>query len=221
VRRIILVIPRCECRCDNQIRYVVPACAGTTSVVVVRSSLPQSRSSYAGLTRVSILLQKSLTKVMDGRVKPGHDEKNIRFSDRSSDPSKNLRVGSPHAREEMHGTPLLSETRLWNGGRRNRACCSCECCTPAAGRGGSEAGAAARGSRGARCRRAGRGRSAQARTGSLGPPPLAPALAQALASSLGLAPPSLASPLAPPSLVRRGSALPGTRLCVTQLPHRC
>jgi hypothetical protein len=33
-----------------------------------------NNSSYAGLTRVSIDLQKSLAKKMDGRVKPGHDE---------------------------------------------------------------------------------------------------------------------------------------------------
>ena len=33
-----------------------------------------NKSSYAGLTRVSIDLQKSLAKKMDGRVKPGHDE---------------------------------------------------------------------------------------------------------------------------------------------------
>jgi len=32
------------------------------------------QSSYAGLTRVSIKLHKNLTKRMDGRVKPGHDE---------------------------------------------------------------------------------------------------------------------------------------------------
>ena len=31
-------------------------------------------ASYAGLTRVSITLRKSLSKEMDGRVKPGHDE---------------------------------------------------------------------------------------------------------------------------------------------------
>jgi hypothetical protein len=78
--------------------------------------------------------------------------------------------------------------------------------------------AAASRSRGARGGRAGRGRSTQARTGPLGSPPLAPALASPVAS---LAPPSLASsplglaspPLAPPSLVRR--------LRVTQLPYRC
>ncbi|KRR06190.1 hypothetical protein CQ12_11415 [Bradyrhizobium jicamae] len=29
--------------------------------------------SYAGLTRVSIMLRKSLAEEMDGRVKPGHD----------------------------------------------------------------------------------------------------------------------------------------------------
>jgi hypothetical protein len=33
-------------------------------------------SSYAGLTRVSINLQESVTKKMDGRVKPGHDDLN-------------------------------------------------------------------------------------------------------------------------------------------------
>jgi len=32
------------------------------------------KSSYAGLTRVSIYLHKTLAKKMDGRVKPGHDE---------------------------------------------------------------------------------------------------------------------------------------------------
>jgi hypothetical protein len=31
-------------------------------------------ASYAGLTRVSIELQKTLAKEMDGRIKPGHDE---------------------------------------------------------------------------------------------------------------------------------------------------
>jgi hypothetical protein len=38
-------------------------------------------SSYAGLTRVSIDLRKSLAKRIDGRVKPGHDE--LRHSKRS------------------------------------------------------------------------------------------------------------------------------------------
>jgi hypothetical protein len=33
------------------------------------------RLSYAGLTRVSIYLHKTLTKMMDGRVKPGHDDR--------------------------------------------------------------------------------------------------------------------------------------------------
>jgi hypothetical protein len=36
--------------------------------------LPRNDLSYAGLTRVSINLQKSLAKKMDGRVKPGHDD---------------------------------------------------------------------------------------------------------------------------------------------------
>jgi hypothetical protein len=34
----------------------------------------RERASYAGLTRVSITPCKSLTKKMDCRVKPGHDE---------------------------------------------------------------------------------------------------------------------------------------------------
>jgi hypothetical protein len=33
-----------------------------------------AQPSYAGLTRVSIILQKNFLKLMDGRVKPGHDE---------------------------------------------------------------------------------------------------------------------------------------------------
>jgi len=33
-----------------------------------------AQPSYAGLTRVSIVLQKNFLKLMDGRVKPGHDE---------------------------------------------------------------------------------------------------------------------------------------------------
>jgi hypothetical protein len=33
----------------------------------------QRKSSYAGLTRVSINLHENLSKKMDGRVKPGHD----------------------------------------------------------------------------------------------------------------------------------------------------
>jgi hypothetical protein len=35
----------------------------------------QHTASYAGLTRVSITLRKSLSKRMDCRVKPGNDEK--------------------------------------------------------------------------------------------------------------------------------------------------
>jgi hypothetical protein len=31
-------------------------------------------ASYAGLTRVSVDLQESVSKQMDGRVKPGHDD---------------------------------------------------------------------------------------------------------------------------------------------------
>jgi hypothetical protein len=34
----------------------------------------RAQLSYAGLTRVPIQLQKSLTKKMDCRVKPGNDE---------------------------------------------------------------------------------------------------------------------------------------------------
>jgi hypothetical protein len=34
-------------------------------------------SSYAGSTRVSIDLQKSLAKKLDGRVWPGHDEMHL------------------------------------------------------------------------------------------------------------------------------------------------
>jgi hypothetical protein len=33
-----------------------------------------SAPSYAGLTRVSFTLRRSLSKKMDGRVKPGHNE---------------------------------------------------------------------------------------------------------------------------------------------------
>jgi hypothetical protein len=40
-------------------------------------------ASYAGLTRVSIIFAKSLSKMMDGRVKPGHDERKQNASLRS------------------------------------------------------------------------------------------------------------------------------------------
>jgi hypothetical protein len=35
--------------------------------------MPLRIASYAGLTRVSIHLHKSLSKKMDGRIKSGHD----------------------------------------------------------------------------------------------------------------------------------------------------
>jgi hypothetical protein len=40
---------------------------------IERASVNQHKSSYAGSTRVSIHLRKSLSKKMDCRVKPGND----------------------------------------------------------------------------------------------------------------------------------------------------
>src|SRR6202020_156914 len=107
-------------------------------------------------------------------------------------------------RRRYHGTPALSETRLWNNRGRYSACCGREGRSVAADFGGAASRASPR--RRGRSRRghAGRCRSSQARTGTLGPS-LAPALAPA---SLGLASPSLglAPPLAPSPLVRRPAA---------------
>jgi hypothetical protein len=182
---------------------------------------------------------------MDGRVKPGHDEGDTwrspgrrwiaiaaeQFSGHSSARSETLSVIYATARRRCHGTPPLSETRLWPRRRRDRAGCERAGCAAVAGFAATRFGPAAPGRRGDCRRHAGRGRSSGARTGAVGtslaparalaspalglaPPPLG--LASSLApASLGLAPP----PLAPSSLVRpkpllvRSAATPRVSPC--------
>jgi hypothetical protein len=77
------------------------------------------KASYAGLTRVSITLHKSLSKKMDGRVKPGHDVLGgIRFL---TSPRSFAGRGRREAPGEGPGTELPDQKLLGSEGlQRNQ-----------------------------------------------------------------------------------------------------
>ncbi len=146
--------------------------------------------------------------------------------------SNSLRITRSGRRGRCHGTPPLSETRLWicrrrRGDGRQRPCrtaCAASACS------GRTVAALGR-RRASRCYQRRRGGSSQARRSALGPrassrlaswPPLGLAPAPlGLAPPPPLAPPALASPLlAPPLLVSQPgvtSLEPGTALAVPGL----
>src|SRR4051812_21177685 len=69
--------PTKEQQCRRHPPSSSPGSTGATQYSVDHEAIKQAHTlsaSYAGLTRGSITLRKSLSKLMDARVKPAHDE---------------------------------------------------------------------------------------------------------------------------------------------------